>query len=67
MDSSQRVLEVSNMCGGGEFDGCEGRIRPFLDDTLECESESIMIQKTRDARAGGKLNKGNVCRCNHTH
>ena len=42
----------------GEFNGCEGRIRPFLDDTLECVSESIMIQKTRDARAGGKLNKG---------
>ena len=45
MDSSRRVSEVSNMCGGGEFDGCEGRIRPFLDDTLECVSESIMLQK----------------------
>ena len=37
--------EVSNMCGRGEFEGYEGRIRPFLDDTLECVSESIMIQK----------------------
>ena len=34
MDSSRRVLEVSNMCGGGEFGDCEGRIRPFLDETL---------------------------------
>ena len=33
------------MCGVGESEGCEGRIRPFLDDTLECVSESIMIQK----------------------
>ena len=47
------------MCGGGEFDGCEGSIRPFLDDTLEYVSESIMLQKTRGARAGGKLNKEN--------
>ena len=45
MDSSRRVSEVSNMCGGGEFNGCEGRIRPFLDDTLEFVSESIMLQK----------------------
>ena len=45
MDSSRRVSDVSNTCGGGEFDGCEGRIRPFLDDTLECVSESIMIKK----------------------
>ena len=55
------------MCGGGEFDGCEGIIRPFLDDTLECVSESIMIQKTFGARASGELNKGNFRRCNHTH
>ena len=59
MDSSRRVSDVSNACGGGEFDGCEGRIRPFLDDTLECVSESIMLKKTRKARAGGKSNKGN--------
>ena len=45
MDSSRRVSDVSNTCGGGEFDGCEGRIRSFLDDTLECVSESIMLQK----------------------
>ena len=55
------------MCGGGEFYGCEGRIRPFLDDTLEYVSESIMLQKMRGARAGGELNKGNFLRCNHTH
>ena len=55
------------MCGGGELDGCEGRIRPFLDDTLECVSESIMSQKTRSARAGGKLNKEKFRSCNHTH
>ena len=53
------------MCGGGEFDGCEGKIRPFLDDTMEFVSESIMIQKTFGARAGGELNKGNFRRCNH--
>ena len=34
VDPSRRVTEVLNMWGGGEFDGCEGRIRPFLDDTL---------------------------------
>ena len=34
VDSSQRVSDVSNTCSGGEFDGCEGRIRPFLDYTL---------------------------------
>ena len=34
VDSSQRVSDVLNTCGRGEFDGCEGRIRPFLDDTL---------------------------------
>ena len=67
VDSSIRVSEVLNMCGGGEFDGCEGRIRPFLDDTLECVSESIMLQKTRGACAGGELNKGKFRRCNHTH
>ena len=67
MDSLRRVSEVSNMCGGGEFYGWEERIRPFLDDNLECVSESIMLQKTRGDRAGGKLNKGNFRRCNHTH
>ena len=55
------------MCGGGEFEGCEGRIRPFLDDTLECVSEFIMIQKMFGARAGVELNKGNFRCCNHTH
>ena len=50
-----------------EFDGCEGRIRPFLGDTLEYVSESIMLQKTCGARAGGELNKGKFLRCNHTH
>ena len=29
-----------------------------LDDTLDSVSESIMLQKTRGARAGNKLNKG---------
>ena len=67
MDLSRRVSEVLNMCGGGEFDDCEGRIRPFLDDTLEYVSEPIMLQKTCGARAGGELNKGNFLRCNHTH
>ena len=67
MDSSRRVSEFSNTCGGGEFDGCEGRILPFLDDTLECVSESIMLQKTRSARAGGKPNNGEFCRCCYTH
>ena len=56
MDSLLRVLDVPNTCGGGEFDGCEGRIRPFLDDTLECVSESVMLQKTRLDCAGGELN-----------
>ena len=36
---------LSKTCGRGKFDGCEGQIRPFLDDTLECVSESIMLQK----------------------
>ena len=45
MDSSQRVLDVSSTCGEGEFNGCEGRIQTFLDDTLKCVSESIMLQK----------------------
>ena len=45
MDSSPWVSDFSNMCGGGKFDGCEGRIQPFLDDTLECVSESIILQK----------------------
>ena len=67
MDSLRQVSEVSNMCDGGEFDGCEGRICLFLDDTLEYVSESIMLQKTRGARAGGKLNKGKFLCCNHTH
>ena len=60
-------LDVPNTCGGGEFDGCEGSIRPFLDDTLEYVSEYVMLQKTRLARAGGELKKGNFRRCNHTH
>ena len=55
------------MCGGGEFDGCEGMIRPFLDDTLEYVLESIMLQQTRWARAGSELNNGKFLRCNHTH
>ena len=55
------------MCGGGEFDGCEERIRLFLDDNLEYVSESIMLQKTRGACAGDELNKGKFLRCNHTH
>ena len=45
MDLLRRVSEVSNMCGGGDFDGCEGRIRPFLEETLEYVSEYIMLQK----------------------
>ena len=57
MDSSQQVSDVSNMCGGGKLDGYEGITRQFLDDTLECVSESVMLQKTRLARTGGKLNK----------
>ena len=67
MDSSRRVLDVSNTCGGGEFDGCEGKIRPFFDDTLEYVSESVKLQKTRLAHAGGELNKGKSRCCNHTH
>ena len=67
MDSSQRVSDVSNTCGGGEFDGCEGRIRPFLDETLDGVSESMMLQKLRSTRAGGEPNKGKFRRCNHTH
>ena len=67
MDSSRQVSDVSNTCGVGEFDGCEGRIRPFLDDTLDGVSESIMLQKLRSARAGGKPNKGKFRRCHHTH
>ena len=67
MDSLQQVSDVSNTCGGGEFDGYEGGVWPFLDDTLECVSESIMLQKTRRARAGGELNKGKFRLCNHTH
>ena len=58
MDLSRRISDVSNTCSGGELDVCEGRIRPFLEYTLECVSESVMLQKTRLARAGGKLNKG---------
>ena len=52
VDSSRRVLDFSNTCGGGEFDVCEEQIRPFLDDTLECRLEFIMLQKrARLARA----------------
>ena len=51
MDSLRPVSNVLNTCGGGEFDGCEGRILLFLDDTLECVSESIMLQKKRAALA----------------
>ena len=67
MDSSQRVSDVLNMCGGGEFNGCEGRIQPFLDDTLDGVSESIMLQKLRSARAGGEPNKGIFFCCYYTH
>ena len=67
MDSSRWVLGVPNKCSKGEFDGCEGRIRPFIDETLECVSESIMLQKTGLARAGGELNKGKFRRCYYTH
>ena len=67
MDLSRRVSDVPNTCGGGEFDGFEGRIRPFLDYTLEYVSESVMLQKTRLARAGGELNKGGFFRCYYTH
>ena len=67
MDSLQQVSDVLNTCGGGEFNGCEESIRPFLDENLECVSESIMLQKTRSVRAGGKPNKGHFCRCNHMH
>ena len=66
MDSSRWVSDVSNTCGGGEFDGYEDRIRPYLDDTLECVSESIMLQKTRSASAGVEPNKGKLRRYNHT-
>ena len=45
MDSSRWVSDVSNTFGEGELDICEGRIRLFLGDTLECVSESIMLQK----------------------
>ena len=67
MDSSRRVSEFLNTCGGCEFDSCERRIQLFLDDTLERVSECIMLQKTRKARAGGELNKGKFCRCYYTH
>ena len=67
VDSSRRFSDVPNTCGGGEFDGCEGRTQPFLDDSLECVSESVMLQKTRLACAGGELNKVNFLRCTHTH
>ena len=67
VDSSQRVSEVSKICGGGEFDGCEGRIWLFLDETLEYVSRFIMLQKTRGTRAGGELNKIKFLRYNHTH
>ena len=67
MDSSRRVSEVSKTCGRGEFDGCEGRIQPFIDDSLECVSESIMLQKTCSARAGGEPNEGEFSRCYYMH
>ena len=67
MDSSRRVSDVLNTCGGGEFEVYEGRIGPFLNDTLKCVSESIMLQKTCIARAGGETNKGEFRRCTHTH
>ena len=67
MDLLRRVLEVPNTCGGGEFDGCEGRIQLFLDDTLGCVSEYVMLQKMRKTCAGGELKKGQFRRCNHTH
>ena len=67
MDSSRWVSGVLNTCGGGEFDGCEVRIRQFLDDTLECVSESIMLQKTRSARAGDEPNEEEFRRCYYTH
>ena len=58
VDSSQQVSDVSNTCGGGEFDGCEGRIRKFLDDTLDGVSEYIMVQNSLSACAGGEPNEG---------
>ena len=67
MDSSRRVADVSNTCVGDEFDGCEGRILPFLYDTLECVSESIMLQKTCSARAGGEPNEREFSRCYYMH
>ena len=67
MDLSRRVSDVSNKCDGGDFGGCEGRIQLFFDESLECVSESIMLQKTCGARAGGELNTEKNCRCNHTH
>ena len=67
MDSSRQVSDVLNTCGGGDFDDCEGRIRPFLDYTLECVSESVMLQKMRKAHAGGEFNKGKFRRCYYTH
>ena len=30
VDSSRRVSDVSNTCGGGEFDGCGGGLERFL-------------------------------------
>ena len=65
--SSRRVLEVLNTCRGGEFGCCEGRIRTFLDDTLEFVSESIMLQKTCSAHAGSEPNNGKFRRCYYTH
>ena len=67
MDLSQQVSDVSNKYGGGEFDGSEGRIWMFIDDTLECVSAYIMLQKTRSAHVGGEPNEGEFRRCNHTH
>ena len=53
----RRVSDVSNTCVGGDFDGCEGGIRPFLDETLDGVSESIKVQKLCSAHVGGKPNK----------
>ena len=67
VDLSRQVSDVLKTCGGGKFDGCKGKFRPLLDDTLECVSESIMLQKSRSACVGDKPNKGKFRRCYHTH
>ena len=60
MDSPPRVLEFLNTCGRGEFNGCEERIRPFLDDTLECWSESIMLQKIAQGSQRRRIKEGEI-------